>query len=457
MVSGPELNHITIGNQSFSFVTQSVHPLYLGQLGQLMNNLSDPQNDPQSSLLQEVMRASQYLLMMDFSQLGRSSTTQNLDLYKLQLYGHSSFAMQSDEFITDATFPKQLVSIYGVESKGNPIDLLLTHAKECQLAYDDNQYWYLKLFGDRQGGWDCEKREKNYFFGTPDNFSAIKAFLDVYQEHVSQAARMIKCNHPRLNENLVRLFLIRNIVREMVWYDQIDVLQDLAASASVYACRANNYSDVFSGGPREWLAPSLLGQWYWHNLSKEKIAIDYQGFGPGQIIPNLVLEAIKDTQLSRLYWCYLPLNDYLYEGVDAVIHDIFDENMLFYLKGLTFDLQLKNVKNSGDFQLPYDSAPFLQDAEDSWQLANLLLADELVQMPDRRPKLQGVLNRLIMDLAVLSVLFSIPLDLKDVSVRRKDDLPLSDSVYVSYNLGEFIMDDVAYSVWSRFPKNLLAD
>ncbi len=263
---------------------------------------------------------------------------------------------------------------------------------------------------------------------SPEVHAVVSDFLRTYQVLIRRAVKILAQNHPNLRRENVELFFDSLITTEFMYFNDIDLAQDIAAGA--YAGISERYLDGLKArGPDTWKSTAVstpfLGSRFWRFESwRRDIPIASQGLGPLQIIVGLAMEAARDKALLASYAPLVSGEDFKDE--QAVIRAIFDPTKMFAAKAMTWDLELRDLEKTDPFFAPAlllnPDVPKLSAAR---EIGLLAAAQHLVQFPEQANVGSMMLATIniadtLSHLLPISSLTGVPLQVEGVQVLTRD-------------------------------------
>ena len=382
IISGMLYSIILDGHQ-FYFDTNLYPELY-----QILTSPDFHSENPEEKALaiQVLQQLQTSYFVMDGSNLkGRLPQDVQAQLPKtnpLQIYGVSSFSLQPEE--DTYTNNHDLDQIYGANLQEYP-QIVAGHASPTLNGTAQGTHFVMLNFPEQGKTADKYHLEYVWHSGYKDKESVDGAlsFIDHFKEQIRDAAEIVATGNPDLDARLIELNLMSLVFLESKFYDDTDIKQDLAVLARSTSPWAQKFNDQFTGltSPLNWLLTTSLGYTAYTAASNEMIEIDNQGFGPLQIIPNLIKAAWQNDELRERYKSHLPAN-FDPNNEDQLFSALFDPQFMFVLKAMTYDLECQNMRKLGSIAVPFINPPFLASEADAKSLVITQGAFHLVQMPE---------------------------------------------------------------------------
>lgn len=234
-----------------------------------------------------------------------------------------------------------------------------------------------------------DKKRSEEYFEKVKKQEAIKngaaiAFLKKYKPEIDRAIQILSQNHPDLAKENLTLAYDQLIRLELAYMDEIDLVQDAAASryAEVPQSRIDLFEKYFPSSVRVSVGFSSLGSSLWRLVSwKRGVPIVTQGLGPLQIIPGIALSAFQNKPLFDSYSHLVTKEDFKDEK--AIIRAIFDPQKMFAVKAMTWDLQLRELKKFPEILTTRIIPSPHINGKNARELALLEGARYLVQFPEK--------------------------------------------------------------------------
>ncbi len=295
------------------------------------------------------------------------------------LSGSSSSVSATSEYATSNA--QSLCAVYGISPRNFP-----DYAGQSQFFYgpgSTDSLGYTTIVRDPQDS-AGEYKHVNFSFTdssrkvSEDGWDAALTFLDHYKSDITAAVDQLHARHNWIDKNLLHAAFLKLCLLELTTYAGTDISQDVAASGMTHSNYATAYENEFTGffSPVDSFLATSWGQSLYQGVSANTLDVSAQGFGPVQVIPKLALAADAPTRAA-----FQPAGRDWTKQND-VIASTFDPAEMFLLKAMTWSTQLAQIEKNGGVDLPIVNAPHIKNDELSKQLATVILADQLVQLPD---------------------------------------------------------------------------
>lgn len=183
---------------------------------------------------------------------------------------------------------------------------------------------------------------------SPNALIAGNAFVDERRGDFEIASAILDKHHPDITLGNLGSFLASSFVMEIAALQREDVIQDVAVCRAVDCAVREGYQRLF---------PTLLEQFWgepigwwngigdllmWELGSLFVSGKENQGYGIGQIISGLAMEAAADKELLRDYRPHLSESDF--KDFDSTLRAIMDPKKVVFVKALTLDYTTKKAE-----------------------------------------------------------------------------------------------------------------
>ncbi len=241
--------------------------------------------------------------------------------------------------------------------------------------------------------YDHDRFENSYAVSrvySPEALRHAIAFVEHYRDDILRAAAIMHRHHPDIQEANLAALLAKFFIQEIVHLQGEDPLQDIGACVSS-DCSAKDglleqFDIKYTGGRGSsfiWGAASFVGGFF-GPYSKEN-----QGYGPGQTILGLVMEAAEDETLLADYEPYLKKEDFKKRGrvnKKRALASSLDLEKLIYTKAMTIDYTLGKIKeglvDSADVSFAVDGPCPLSDTRLARELFLISTVPQYVTFPE---------------------------------------------------------------------------
>jgi len=311
----------------------------------------------------------------------------------LQQYGNSTHRLEPDDgknASLDPLYATAYAKAYGVDlSKATPLPYTASVSRAC----NPTDSWKRRIVYATSplaglARYDCNRPHR---VGPPLIMGIALAFLKKYQANIDAAVAILAANHPKLHANNIKLFFTHLILDEFMFFNDVDLGQDIAAGK--YAGIPQAQQDrIEKNAPNTlytvatWL-PGGSALWRAYGWLRDAPPV-IQGFGPLQIIPGVALWAARNPALFKSYAPTLSAADFRDE--QSVIRAILDPEKMFAVKAMTWDLQLRELEKTDPDLVPsIRASPYIVNKETARELILLIGASELIQFPENVDGIQS--------------------------------------------------------------------
>lgn len=209
-------------------------------------------------------------------------------------------------------------------------------------------------------------------------YSAGIAFVKKYQADFDQAAAILAAHHTEIHPDNLRIMLYKHFVRELIALSIIDAWQDVSACADV-GC---SMEQSFRRGFPEF--DNSVSRWSWKLATIRYQNRQKQGYGPGQTILGLALEAAADSRIALRYSGILSEAELTDE--DEALKALLDPKKAITYRALIYDFLLTRLEETlfkdSRVAFPSDQYPYLVQST-SREMALIEAAQRLSIQPER--------------------------------------------------------------------------
>ena len=215
------------------------------------------------------------------------------------------------------------------------------------------------------------------------SYAPAIAYLLQYRDTFEKASAILALSHPKIHPDNLKLMLATHFVHELVAIDYLDAWQDVSLCNKLDCGMKNKFVEKF---PELNSAAALK---LWEFTTKMSGNMLQQGFGPGQTILGLALEAASYKSVAKRYTEFLSEEELTTE--EGAQRAILDPQKAIYYRALVYDFLLTLLEQSLFYSpqvtAPSDRYPFPAEYNTARELALIEVVQQLSVYPENHLKI----------------------------------------------------------------------